>query len=924
MCYGKIINLWSLSKDYTKSVQIILDLNEEDEETVQIIPSRQRRNNGTQSSSQIHVYNACWTVDDLRVITVQSVPKCGGSSEVGQPTRLKVWDSMNGDLLRVIRNISDSASHCLARHPLNPLIIITAGEDGFVNVWDVDLEQIICQNRFLLDDGKPAVIVDVSLSTDGSYIAATDGLGRVSLLGLDDPAHFVGVASMYPEQYYSTDYATFILDDLGYAIDVGTQLPVNEAPVGSLCQMNGTAYAVQPKKLSGPSILVNAEVANSLAKIEQDRAVLSKEMDRVFNVFAKNKSNGRMPRRYGSVLPQLSFGLRKNKQSSTGKPHSAKPRSSNIHYIEFDLNQYQPSSDDSALDSEWERAEVEDANPTGHGHSHRPRSNIYTLSSYRAQPLRRSSRSRNYSLNYDDGDITGLLAPASRNTALTRAERAAARAQRLGRNYESVENSDALSSDEDDEGLSENGSHITLLSSDEESQNHRSSTRRKQLQRSGQSSCSGNKRRGRSLRVDANNEEAIFEERTSADDVENSLVSLSNRARRTSQRVAKIHWSQAKDGIRTIPIGITVDRAWLQMDSPNEALYCPQVGDRVVYFPQGHKQHLQNFAEDVSPPWLAFPIKWPFVECEVREVQYEFPSMQEYRYCQSVMAILTLVVIRIPLKNTISSHGQYITDLVEPRSTRHSSHKEQQIFRVTVRNSSLADFLVPSVVFLRSVHLPWHLGIRINVTYKEVTEETQELVFRQYPGRVVRLSNSDEDWPQSPWDALEMTWEDATSTGESSSMINNDSASTSDRVCPWEANPLYEGYANHLSKFQLPSLNSEDIKRIDTAIGELMEANTTRYSPFEYEVDSSVYESYYCVIPVPLYVDLIRRRLRSNYYRQMTALEFDIHRLYANCQLYNHVGSAIVQDAADLRDAILEIVFPNSSASSASAHLSNR
>ena len=51
------------------------------------------------------------------------------------------------------------------------------------------------------------------------------------MFGLDDPSKYRNV---YDEQYFSTDYHETLLDAQGYAIDVGTQLSVNDTPVGVL------------------------------------------------------------------------------------------------------------------------------------------------------------------------------------------------------------------------------------------------------------------------------------------------------------------------------------------------------------------------------------------------------------------------------------------------------------------------------------------------------------------------------------------------------------------------------------------------------------------------------------------------------------------------------------------------------------------
>ena len=59
------------------------------------------------------------------------------------------------------------------------------------------------------------------------------------------------------------------------------------------------------------------------------------------------------------------------------------------------------------------------------------------------------------------------------------------------------------------------------------------------------------------------------------------------------------------------PDGLAVNRQWLQQDIVHDCQYCPQLGDRVVYFPQGHKDSFGFFKEQGSPPWLDLPARYP-------------------------------------------------------------------------------------------------------------------------------------------------------------------------------------------------------------------------------------------------------------------------------------------------------------------------
>jgi hypothetical protein len=143
------------------------------------------------------------------------------------------------------------------------------------------------------------------------------------------------------------------------------------------------------------------------------------------------------------------------------------------------------------------------------------------------------------------------------------------------------------------------------------------------------------------------------------------------------------------------------------------------------------------------------------VECEVRDLTYSFPnSDQERRTCLATKAILTLTVVRVPLKHAFSAHSGYNVVFTEPRSTRHND--QEVTFAVTLREWDLPDFIIPTDVFLRSVNQPWHNGLRVSVPFKEYSIEEGRYNFVSYRGKVVGMANVSTAWPQSPWDAVQV------------------------------------------------------------------------------------------------------------------------------------------------------------------------
>ena len=215
------VRIWSFIKDFSKNDHIVLVMADDDEEASSSSGvSRGSRRTMIRQKNKAHVNSVCWTKNDLRVVTLQSV-QVGADNKhlkIIASTRLKVWDSVTGDLLRVIPCVSTVTANVLYPHPLDPAVILTGGDDGIVSVWDTENEEKLSSHYFAhpfpASEDDTIKIHDASFSPDGSRVAVTDSLGRVSILGLDDPSRFKDVAS---EQYYSTDYQDIMMYVCTYA-----------------------------------------------------------------------------------------------------------------------------------------------------------------------------------------------------------------------------------------------------------------------------------------------------------------------------------------------------------------------------------------------------------------------------------------------------------------------------------------------------------------------------------------------------------------------------------------------------------------------------------------------------------------------------------------------------------------------------------
>lgn len=111
-----------------------------------------------------------WDVSDEFVITAVN------------DSSLKVWNAKTGELIKVLRGHKDEV-FVLESHPIDPRVILSAGHDGQLIIWDVlNIEPIACFQNFIEGQGNGAVF-DAKWSPDGTLLAATDSHGHLLIYG---------------------------------------------------------------------------------------------------------------------------------------------------------------------------------------------------------------------------------------------------------------------------------------------------------------------------------------------------------------------------------------------------------------------------------------------------------------------------------------------------------------------------------------------------------------------------------------------------------------------------------------------------------------------------------------------------------------------------------------------------------------------
>uniref|UniRef100_H3D2N3 Bromodomain and WD repeat domain containing 3 n=1 Tax=Tetraodon nigroviridis TaxID=99883 RepID=H3D2N3_TETNG len=132
---------------------------------------------------------------------------------------LKVWSSTTGQLLHVLSGHDDEV-FVMEAHPFDSRILLSAGHDGNIYMWDLTKGAKI-RNFFNMIEGQGhGAIFDCKFSIDGQHFACTDSHGHLLIFGFGCSKPFEKI----PDQmFFHTDYRPLIRDSNNYVLDEQTQ-----------------------------------------------------------------------------------------------------------------------------------------------------------------------------------------------------------------------------------------------------------------------------------------------------------------------------------------------------------------------------------------------------------------------------------------------------------------------------------------------------------------------------------------------------------------------------------------------------------------------------------------------------------------------------------------------------------------------------
>uniref|UniRef100_A0A3Q2EHC7 Bromodomain and WD repeat domain containing 3 n=1 Tax=Cyprinodon variegatus TaxID=28743 RepID=A0A3Q2EHC7_CYPVA len=158
---------------------------------------------------------------------------------------LKVWSATSGQLLHVLSGHDDEV-YVLEAHPFDPRIMLSAGHDGNIYIWDLS-KGVKIRNFFNMIEGQGhGAIFDCKFSADGQHFSCTDSHGHLLIFGFGCSKPYEKI----PDQmFFHTDYRPLIRDSNNYVLDEQTQQAPHLMPPPFLVDVDGNPHPPRYQRL---------------------------------------------------------------------------------------------------------------------------------------------------------------------------------------------------------------------------------------------------------------------------------------------------------------------------------------------------------------------------------------------------------------------------------------------------------------------------------------------------------------------------------------------------------------------------------------------------------------------------------------------------------------------------------------------------
>uniref|UniRef100_A0A3B3BFL7 Bromodomain and WD repeat domain containing 3 n=1 Tax=Oryzias melastigma TaxID=30732 RepID=A0A3B3BFL7_ORYME len=470
---------------------------------------------------------------------------------------LKVWSSASGQLLHVLSGHDDEV-FVLEAHPFDPRIMLSAGHDGNIYIWDLT-RGVKIRNFFNMQiEGQGhGAIYDCKFSIDGQHFACTDSHGHLLIFGFGCSRPYEKIPD---HMFFHTDYRPLIRDSNNYVLDEQTQQAPHLMPPPFLVDVDGNPHPPHFQRLvPGRENCKDDQLIPQLGYMANDGELVEQVLGQ------QTAENGE------SLLDSLIRQLQNEQDEAEMVPSSPAVESRRSRQVDG-VWQMQHNSLQSQVATErdllaWSHRVVVNEMPHGtfkkkqQGHSYQTRS---------AQVRRPATRSRNLSTRRNS---ESQIDSENGDTAEQRGQ--------------SEASSDEESQWQSESSSSESSSEYSDWTADAgiNLQPPKRPTRRL-VQPSGYSSS---------------------EEEEGGDEAKEAKKKENEKRKKPKKPPSSLAGLNAEEWLPP---------SWIMETVPNRSPFVPQMGDELIYFKQGHQAYMRAVrrakAYSINPqkqPWNRFDLR---------------------------------------------------------------------------------------------------------------------------------------------------------------------------------------------------------------------------------------------------------------------------------------------------------------------------
>ncbi|XP_015274333.1 PREDICTED: bromodomain and WD repeat-containing protein 3 [Gekko japonicus] len=799
---------------------------------------------------------------------------------------LKVWNSSTGQLLHTLSGHDDEV-FVLEAHPFDQRIMLSAGHDGNIFIWDLEKGTKI-RNYFNMIEGQGhGAVFDCKFSPDGQHFACTDSHGHLLLFGFGCNRFYEKI----PDQmFFHTDFRPLIRDVNNYVLDEQTQQAPHLMPPPFLVDVDGNPHPTRYQRLVPGRENCKDEqlipqlgyVANGDGEVveqvigqqtnDQEESILDgmiRELQREQDMRRVNDSEAPSnppPSRSPSVSvlrsPSLDLasppnvGLRRSGQiEGVRQMHHNAPRSQMA--TERDLMAWSRRVVVNELHPGISRVQEEIRAAKGDLEIHlytseKKRKPSHTLQRSDHQPgggrsLRRNQRKRQHA--YQTRSTIEHHSQGTRGSSQTQ------------------EDTESTTEEDDTGGTTEASVDDNVAAWPSESSSSDSSSEYSDWTADAGINLQPPKRQTRqaSRKICSSSED---------ENAKDAKGQEEKRKKSKQTRKKKPSGLLSMDGE---PTEEWFAPHWILDTIPRRSPFVPQMGDEIIYFRQGHEAYVRAVRK--AKIYSVNLQKQPWNKMELREQEFVKIVGIKYEVGPPTLCCLKLAFL----------------DPVSGKMTGES-------FSIKYHDMpDVIDFLVLHQFYNEAKERNWQIGDR----FRSIIDDAW------WFGTVESQQPFQPEYPDSSFQCYSVHWD------------NNER----EKMSPWDMEPIPEGTAYPeevgagvpVTTEELASLlyrpqegewgahsRDEECVRVLRGIDQLLSLDIS--NPFAVPVDLSAYPLYCTVVAYPTDLTTIRRRLENRFYRRISALMWEVRYIEHNARTFNEPESPIVKAAKIVTDVLLRYI----------------